>query len=71
MFLIAIIAFISSCCPSSDVPKAIIIGEKPARHIVRPYHIEYNGHKYIYFSGYEGGSMVHDPDCCKEETSIW
>ena len=35
------------------------------------FYIEYNGHRYIYFSGYEGGSMVHDPNCCQEESRIW
>lgn len=59
------------CCAPDTIPNPIIIGEKPSRHVVRPYHIEYNGHKYIYFSGYEGGSMVHDPECCKEESRLW
>jgi hypothetical protein len=70
LFLLACTLLVGCCAPDT-IPDPVIIGEKPARHVVRPYHIEYNGHKYIYFSGYEGGSMVHDPDCCKEESSIW
>jgi hypothetical protein len=73
MFLIAIIAFISSCCPANDVPKAIRIGEEPVRAFVRPYHFEYNGHQYIYFLG-SAGHIVHNPDCsCNKESSntLW
>lgn len=69
LFLLSCTLLVGCCAPDS-IPDPIIIGEKLERHIVRPYHIEYNGHKYIYFSGYEGGSMVHDPDCCTE-ASIW
>lgn len=58
------------CCAPVEIPDPIIIGEQPVRHVIRPYHIEYNGHKYIYFSGYEGECMVHDPDCfCQEKSS--
>lgn len=70
LFLLACTLLVG-CCAPGELPDPIIIGEPPARHVIRPYHIEYDGHKYIYFSGYEGGSMVHDPECCKEEASIW
>jgi hypothetical protein len=26
-------------------------------------HFEYEGHQYIYFSGYRRAAMAHDPDC--------
>ena len=70
LFLLACTLLVG-CCAPSDTPDPILIGENSVHHIVRPYYTEYNGHRYIYFSGYEGGSMVHDPDCCKEEASIW
>lgn len=70
LFLLACTLLVGCCAPDT-IPDPVIIGEKPTHHVVRPYHIEYNGHKYIYFSGYEGGSMVHDPDCCKEESRLW
>ena len=62
------------CCAPSEVPEAIEIGENPVRHVVRPHYFEYNGHRYIYFSGYENASVAHDPDCeCNKEplNTLW
>lgn len=70
LFLLACTLLVG-CCAPSELPDPIIIGKKSSRHVIRPYHIEYNGHRYIYFSAYEGGSMVHDPNCCKEESQLW
>ena len=70
LFLLACTLLVG-CCAPGEIPDPVIIVAKPTSHVVRPYHNEYNGHKYIYFSGYEGGSMVHDPDCCKEESRLW
>ena len=70
LFLLACTLLVGCCAPDT-IPDPIIIWDKPTRHAVRPYSFEYNGHKYIYFSGYESSSIVHDPDCCKEELSIW
>lgn len=72
LFLLACTLLVG-CCAPDGIPDPIIIGEGASRRIVRPYHIEYNGHKYIYFSGSNGFSMIHDPDCscCKEESTLW
>ena len=58
------------CCAPGEIPDPIKIED---RAVVRPYHFEYNGHKYIYFLGYDNSNIVHDPDCscCKEEFSLW
>lgn len=70
LFLL-ICTLLVGCYTPSEIPDPIIIDEKPIRKCVRPYHFEYNGHKYIYFSGRYDGYIVHDPDCCKEGASIW
>lgn len=70
LFLLACTLLVG-CCAPGEIPDPITIGEKPLRHYVRPYYIEFDGHRYIYFSGSNGFSMVHDPDCCKEEVLIW
>lgn len=71
LFLLACTLLVG-CCAPGEIPDPIIIGEGVSRHIVRPYYIEYDGHRYIYFSGSNGGSMVHNPDCCNEKISpLW
>ena len=59
------------CCAPGETPDPIKIGEN-AFHgdVITPYQFDYNGHKYIYFSGYDIQSVVHDPDCsCQKESS--
>lgn len=61
------------CCAPGEIPDAIKISEPPMNgFVVRPYHFDYNGHSYIYFSG-NNGNIVHNPDCScyKEESTIW
>lgn len=71
LFLLACTLLVG-CCAPGEIPDPIEIGEKPVHYFVRPYHFEYNGHSYIYFSG-NSSNIVHNPDCscCKEEVSIW
>lgn len=71
LFLLACTLLVG--CVPSEIPDPIEIGEGSLRRIVRPYHIEYNGHKYLYFSGSNGFSMIHDPDCscCKDKSPLW
>lgn len=59
------------CCAPGETPDPINIGDKA---IVKPYKFDYNGHKYIYFLGYDSSNIVHDPDCeCDEEplNTLW
>lgn len=73
LFLLACTLLVG-CCAPGEIPDSIEIGEdRVTGAVLRPYQFNYNGHKYIYFSGYQSSSVVHDPDCscCKEETSIW
>ena len=73
LFLLACTLLVG-CCSLGEIPDSIEIGEnRVTRAVIKPYQFDYNGHKYIYFSGYQSSSIVHDPDCfcCKEEVSIW
>lgn len=73
LFLLAYILLVG-CSASGEIPDPIEIGEnRVTGAVVKPYQFDYKGHKYIYFSGYQSSSIVHDPDCscCKEEASIW
>lgn len=70
LFLLACTLLVG-CCASGEIPDPIEIGDGPIQHLVRPYHIEYCGHKYIYFSGSNGFSMVHDPNCCQDKSPLW
>ena len=73
LFLLACTLLVG-CCAPGERPDPIIIGKKPECHVVRPYSFEHNGHRYIYFLGYESSSIVHDPDCeCNKEISntLW
>lgn len=69
LFLLACTLLVG-CGAPAEIPDPIEIGEHPVHYFIRPYHFEYNGHKYIYFAG-NNSSIVHDPECCKEEASIW
>lgn len=73
LFLLACTLLVG-CGAPTETPDPIEIGDtRLDGAIIRPYQFDYNGHKYIYFSGYQSSSIVHDPDCscCKEEFTIW
>lgn len=73
LFLLACTLLVG-CGAPSEIPDPIEFGQGPLNGVViKPYHFDYKGHKYIYFSGYQSSSIVHDPDCscCKEEFTIW
>ena len=73
LFLLACTLLVG-CCAPNETPEPIKVGEGTCHgDVIKPYQFDYNGHKYIYFSGYASSNIVHDPDCscCKEELSIW
>lgn len=70
LFLLAC-TFLVGCGASGEIPDPIDFGQNPLNGVViKPYHFDYKGHKYIYFSGYQSSSIVHDPNCsCQEKSS--
>lgn len=71
LFLLACTLLVG-CCVPSEIPDSIKIGEDGFHgDVVIPYQFDYNGHKYIYFSGYDGISIVHNPDCSCQSSYNW
>lgn len=70
LFLLAYTLLVG-CSASGEIPDPIDFGQNTLNGVVvKPYQFDYNGHKYIYFSGYQSSSIVHDPDCsCQEKSS--
>lgn len=77
IYLITILLLSASCTTNPSTTRASI----QVDHIdyisiegyctVGIYNIEYNGHEYLLFDGYESVGVVHNPDCkkCKSQSS--
>lgn len=70
LYLLACTLLIGCCAPTETFDPIKIGENRLTGAIIKPYQFDYNGHKYIYFSGYQSSSIVHDPDCsCQKESS--
>lgn len=77
IYLITILLLSISCTTNTTTTHTIIQADHIDYIIIDGYctvsihNIEYNGHEYLLFDGYESVGVVHNPDCkkCKSQPS--